>query len=62
VLDDVAELAKSLGKTPVICGDKAGFIANALLFGYLNHAASMYEAHFATREDIDAAMRYAAAR
>ena len=26
------------------CGDKAGFIANALLFGYLNHAVSMYEA------------------
>jgi 3-hydroxybutyryl-CoA dehydrogenase len=58
VLDDVAELAKSLGKTPVICGDKAGFIANALLFGYLNHAASMFEARYASREDLDAAMRY----
>ncbi len=58
VLDDVAELAKSLGKTPVICGDKAGFIANALLFGYLNHAASMFEARYASREDLDAAMRF----
>jgi 3-hydroxybutyryl-CoA dehydrogenase len=58
VLDDVAELARSLGKTPVICGDKAGFIANALLFGYLNHAVSMYEARYASREDIDAAMRF----
>ncbi len=58
VLDDVAELARSLGKTPVICGDKAGFIANALLFGYLNHAVSMYEASYASREDIDAAMRF----
>ena len=47
-----------LGKSPVICGDRAGFIANTLLFGYLNHAVSMYEAHFATREDIDAAMRF----
>jgi 3-hydroxybutyryl-CoA dehydrogenase len=58
VLDDVAGLARSLGKTPVICGDKAGFIANTLLFGYLNHAVSMYEASYASREDIDAAMRF----
>ncbi|MGH3443895.1 MAG: 3-hydroxyacyl-CoA dehydrogenase family protein, partial [Nocardioidaceae bacterium] len=57
VLDDVAGLARSLGKTPVVCGDKAGFIANALLFGYLNHAVSMYDAKYASREDIDAAMR-----
>ncbi|HET7387514.1 MAG TPA: 3-hydroxybutyryl-CoA dehydrogenase [Nocardioidaceae bacterium] len=57
VLDDVAELARSLGKTPVVCGDKAGFIANALLFGYLNHAVAMYDAKYASREDIDAAMR-----
>jgi 3-hydroxybutyryl-CoA dehydrogenase len=41
----------------VTIGDKAGFIANALLFGYLNHAVSMYENHYASREDIDAAMR-----
>ena len=39
-------------------GDKAGFIANALLFGYLNHAVSMFESNYATREDIDAAMRF----
>ncbi|HET8718194.1 MAG TPA: 3-hydroxybutyryl-CoA dehydrogenase [Nocardioidaceae bacterium] len=58
VVDDVAELARTLGKTPVICGDKAGFIANALLFGYLNHAVSMYEGRYASREDIDAAMRF----
>ena len=58
VLDDVAGLATSLGKTPVVCGDKAGFIANALLFGYLNHAASMFEARYASREDLDAAMRF----
>jgi 3-hydroxybutyryl-CoA dehydrogenase len=57
VIEDVLELARRLGKNPVVAGDKAGFIANALLFGYLNHAASMYEARYATREDIDAAMR-----
>ena len=58
VTEDVADLARSLGKTPVICGDKAGFIANALLFGYLNHAVAMYEGSYASREDIDAAMRF----
>jgi 3-hydroxybutyryl-CoA dehydrogenase len=58
VLEDVKTLMVELGKTPVVCGDKAGFIANTLLFGYLNHAVSMYEGRYATREDIDAAMRF----
>jgi 3-hydroxybutyryl-CoA dehydrogenase len=58
VLDDVTRLLTQLGKQPVVCGDKAGFIANTLLFGYLNHAVSMFEAKYATREDIDAAMRF----
>jgi 3-hydroxybutyryl-CoA dehydrogenase len=57
VVTEVQELARKLDKNPVAAGDKAGFIANALLFGYLNHAVSMYESHYATREDIDAAMR-----
>jgi 3-hydroxybutyryl-CoA dehydrogenase len=57
VVDDVEALAARLGKVDVTIGDKAGFIANALLFGYLNHAVSMYENHYASREDIDAAMR-----
>ncbi|TGN64895.1 3-hydroxyacyl-CoA dehydrogenase family protein [Nocardioides eburneiflavus] len=58
VLADVQELLRSLGKNPVVCGDKAGFIANTLLFGYLNHAVAMYEGKYASREDIDAAMRF----
>ena len=58
VLQDVAGLVQALGKNPVVCGDKAGFIANTLLFGYLNHAVSMYENRYASREDIDAAMRF----
>ncbi|SDO29568.1 3-hydroxybutyryl-CoA dehydrogenase [Nocardioides szechwanensis] len=58
VLDDVKGLVTALGKSPVVCGDKAGFIANTLLFGYLNHAASMFEGKYASREDIDAAMRF----
>jgi 3-hydroxybutyryl-CoA dehydrogenase len=57
VFEDVKALAQRLGKQPVVVGDKAGFIANALLFGYLNHAVSMFENRYASREDIDAAMR-----
>ena len=58
VIDDVVGFVRSLGKEPVVIGDRAGFIANALLFGYLNHAVTMYEQRYATREDLDAAMRY----
>jgi 3-hydroxybutyryl-CoA dehydrogenase len=58
VVADVEAFARKLGKEPVVIGDRAGFIANALLFGYLNHAVSMYESHYATREDLDAAMRF----
>jgi len=57
VVEDVVALVERLGKMPVVIGDKAGFIANALLFGYLNHAVDMYESRYATREDIDAAMK-----
>ncbi|GAA3175585.1 3-hydroxybutyryl-CoA dehydrogenase [Blastococcus jejuensis] len=57
VVADVEALAERLGKVDVTIGDRAGFIANALLFGYLNHAVSMFENRYASREDIDAAMR-----
>jgi 3-hydroxybutyryl-CoA dehydrogenase len=57
VVSDVEAVARSLDKLPVVVQDKAGFIANALLFGYLNHAANMFETKYATREDIDAAMK-----
>jgi 3-hydroxybutyryl-CoA dehydrogenase len=53
----VTALVRSLGKEPVAVGDRPGFVADGLLFGYLNRAAAMYEARYATREDIDAAMR-----
>jgi len=58
VLADAQALVQRLGKSPVVAGDKAGFIANTLLFGYLNHAVSMFEGKYASREDIDAAMRF----
>ncbi|MFJ7995836.1 3-hydroxyacyl-CoA dehydrogenase family protein [Streptomyces sp. NPDC096310] len=53
----VTALARELGKEPVAVGDRPGFVADGLLFGYLNQAAAMYECGYASREDIDAAMR-----
>ena len=59
--DEVAETARALcaevGKVAVSCGDRAGFIVNALLFPYLNDAVKMLEAHYATADDIDTAMK-----
>ncbi|MFE9954168.1 3-hydroxyacyl-CoA dehydrogenase family protein [Micromonospora sp. NPDC005299] len=57
VVADVEALCARLGKVDVTINDRAGFIANALLFGYLNHAVGMFESRYATREDIDAAMK-----
>jgi 3-hydroxybutyryl-CoA dehydrogenase len=58
VVQDVQGLVDQVGKTAATAGDRAGFIANALLFGYLNNAVRMYESRYASREDIDAAMRF----
>jgi len=38
--------------------DKGAKIANTLLLPYLNHAATMFESGYATRDDIDASMRF----
>ncbi|MGW6915050.1 3-hydroxyacyl-CoA dehydrogenase family protein [Kitasatospora sp. NPDC054939] len=57
VAEEAAQFARELGKEPVAAGDRAGFVVNGLLFAYLNQAAAMYESKYATREDIDAAMR-----
>jgi 3-hydroxybutyryl-CoA dehydrogenase len=51
------DLCRRIGKHPVTCGDRAGFIVNALLFPYLNDAVRMLEANYATADDIDTAMK-----
>lgn len=55
VAGQVTELARRLGKTPVRVADRAGFVANALLLPYLNHAVRLLETGQASREDIDLA-------
>ena len=53
----ILQVTQKLKKVPVSCGDRAGFIVNALLFPYLNDAVKMLEAHYATADDIDTAMK-----
>lgn len=57
VVAEVQALAVALGKTGVTVVDRAGFVANWLLFGYLNAAVGLLESGGATRPDIDTAMR-----
>ncbi len=53
----VKQFAVSLGKTPVLAKDTAGFIVNFLLIPYLLGAVRMLENGMATRDDIDTAMK-----
>ena len=53
--ETLALLSRDLGKTPIRVSDRAGFIVNALLVPYLNHAIWLLETAQATREDIDKA-------
>ncbi len=57
VTEGLRKLCEQLGKVPVVAKDRAGFIVNALLFPYLNDAVKMLEAHYATADDIDTAMK-----
>jgi 3-hydroxybutyryl-CoA dehydrogenase len=51
----VSDLARRVGKTPVEVGDRAGFVANALLLPYLNQALHLMASGYASRADIDLA-------
>lgn len=57
VAETVRALCLSIGKHPVSCGDRAGFIVNALLFPYLNDAIKLHEAQATPATEIDDAMK-----
>ena len=52
------DFGASLGKTMVTAKDTPGFIVNRLLIPYLLQAVQVYEDGLATREDIDAAIKF----
>ena len=55
VTETLTLLSRDLRKIPVEVSDRAGFIVNALLVPYLNHAVRLLETAQGTREDIDKA-------
>lgn len=57
LVEAVRDLAVTLGKKPVVVGDRAGFVANALLITYLARAIRTYETGHVRREDLDDAAR-----
>jgi 3-hydroxybutyryl-CoA dehydrogenase len=56
-IETIKQFATSLGKTPVLAKDTAGFIVNFLLIPYLLAAIRMLENGQASRDDIDTAMK-----
>ena len=56
-IETVKQFAISLGKTPVLAKDTAGFIVNLLLIPYLLAAIRMLENGMASRDDIDTGIK-----
>jgi len=56
-IEELRQFATSLGKTPIVAKDTAGFVVNFLLIPYMLSAIRMYENGVATMEDIDTGMK-----
>jgi len=56
-VEDLRTFATTLGKTPIVAKDTAGFVVNFLLIPYMLSAIRMYEHGIATKEDIDTGMK-----
>lgn len=56
VVQALVELVRTMKKKPVVVGDQPGFLVNALLVPYLNHAADILGRGDIRPEDLDAAM------
>jgi 3-hydroxybutyryl-CoA dehydrogenase len=59
VTSAMQELMRGLGKKPVTVADQPGFLVNALLVPYLNHAALLLDRGDVEPADLDAAMTQA---
>lgn len=56
-VDQLRDFLTGLGKSPIVCTDRAGFIVNALLVPYLGSACTLFQDGFCTREEMDQAMK-----
>ncbi|MDZ7705805.1 MAG: 3-hydroxybutyryl-CoA dehydrogenase [Trueperaceae bacterium] len=59
-IERAKSFAEGLGKSPIVCADKPGFIVNRLLIPYLNDAVHALTEGVASAEDIDSAMKLGA--
>lgn len=55
-IDEAVRFAEGLGKTPVRCADRPGFLVNRLLIPYLNEAATLADEGTSDAASIDRAM------
>jgi 3-hydroxybutyryl-CoA dehydrogenase len=60
LVDRISEIAKEIGKTPVIAKDAAGFIVNRVLIPMINEEICIYAVGTASAQDIDTAMQLGA--
>ncbi len=56
VSEQIGSIVDQLGKVAIQCGDRAGFVVNRLLVGYLNRAIRLLQDGFASRDEIDQVM------
>ena len=56
----VIELAKKIGKEPVLAKESPGFIVNRILVPYINEAANVFQEGIASAAEIDKAMKLGA--
>jgi 3-hydroxybutyryl-CoA dehydrogenase len=60
VITEAKAFVEGIGKTPIVCADKPGFIVNRLLIPYINDAIHALSEGVASAEDIDNAMKLGA--
>ena len=60
VVQAVVDLAKKIGKEPVLAKESPGFIVNRILVPYMNEAANVYQEGIASAAEIDTALKLGA--
>ena len=60
LVEKICEISATIGKTPVVVQDNAGFIVNRILVPMINEAVGVYADGSASAEDIDTAMKLGA--
>jgi len=60
VVEQVSEIARGLGKTPVEVKESVGFVVNRILIPMINEAVGIFAEGVASKEGIDTAMKLGA--